>query len=232
MNKRRSSKAPTRQRVRATKTAPDFDVHPGDGKAIQPLITQLLKVLGEDPKRTGLEKTPERMAQALAFLTKGYDQDIKEIINGALFPLEYDEMVIVRDIDFYSLCEHHLLPFFGKCHVGYIPNKQVVGLSKLPRIVEVLSRRLQVQERLTVGNRRDPQDGATPLGGGSRDRSAAPVHDDARHRKAKCHRRHESHAGRVSQATTNPRRILEAHRSSRLSTVFPLTPALSHGERE
>ena len=166
MNKRRSSKAPTRQRVRAPKADPDFDVNPDAGKAVQPLITQLLKVLGEDPKRVGLEKTPERMAQALAFLTKGYDQDIREVINGALFPLEYDEMVIVRDIDFYSLCEHHLLPFFGKCHVGYIPNKRVVGLSKLPRIVEVLSRRLQVQERLTVEIAETLKAALNPLGVG------------------------------------------------------------------
>ena len=139
---------------------------PGAGKAIQPLITQLLTALGEDPKRIGVEKTPERVAQALAFFTKGYDQDIKEIINGALFPLEYDEMVIVRDIDFYSLCEHHLLPFFGKCHIGYIPNKQVVGLSKLPRIVEVLSRRLQVQERLTVEIAETLKTALKPLGVG------------------------------------------------------------------
>ena len=166
MDKRRSSKAPTRRRAWATKVAPDFDVNPGDGQAIQPLITQLLKALGEDPKRVGLEKTPERIAKALTFLTKGYDQDINEIINGALFPLEYDEMVIVRDIDFYSLCEHHLLPFFGKCHIGYIPNKQVVGLSKLPRIVEVLSRRLQVQERLTVEIAETLKTALKPLGVG------------------------------------------------------------------
>ena len=121
MNKRPSPNSSTRQRVRATKAAPDFDVNPGVSKALQPLITQLLKVLGEDPKRIGLEKTPERMAQALAFLTKGYDQDIRETINGALFPLEYDEMVIVRDIDFYSLCEHHLLPFFWKVSRGVYP---------------------------------------------------------------------------------------------------------------
>ncbi|MYC27018.1 MAG: GTP cyclohydrolase I FolE [Nitrospira sp. SB0678_bin_10] len=166
MDKRRSSKAPTRRRAWTTKVAPDFDVNPGDGKVIQPLITQLLKALGEDPQRIGLEKTPERIAKALAFLTKGYDQDINEIINGALFPLEYDEMVIVRDIDFYSLCEHHLLPFFGKCHIGYIPNKQVVGLSKLPRIVEVLSRRLQVQERLTVEIAETLKTALKPLGVG------------------------------------------------------------------
>ena len=166
MNKRQSSKASTKQRARAPKTFSGSARKPGDGMAIQPLITQLLTALGEDPKRIGLEKTPERVAQALAFFTKGYNQDIKEIINGALFPLEYDEMVIVRDIDFYSLCEHHLLPFFGKCHIGYIPNKQVVGLSKLPRIVEVLSRRLQVQERLTVEIAETLKTALKPLGVG------------------------------------------------------------------
>lgn len=166
MNKRQSPQASTRQHARATKTFSGSARKAGDDEAIQPLITQLLKALGEDPKRNGLEKTPERIAKALAFLTKGYDQDINEIINGALFPLEYDEMVIVRDIDFYSLCEHHLLPFFGKCHIGYIPNKQVVGLSKLPRIVEVLSRRLQVQERLTVEIAETLKTALKPLGVG------------------------------------------------------------------
>lgn len=117
---------------------------------LESLVTHLLALLGENPARTGLEKTPQRVAQALAFLTRGYGQNVSDIVNGALFPIEYDEMVIVRDIDFYSLCEHHLLPFFGKCHIGYIPKKQVVGLSKMPRVVEVFSRRLQVQERLTV----------------------------------------------------------------------------------
>ncbi len=166
MNKRQAPKSSTRRRARATKTPAGSARKPGDDNAIRPLITQLLKALGEDPERSGLEKTPERVAQALAFLTKGYNQDIKEIINGALFPLEYDEMVIVRDIDFYSLCEHHLLPFFGKCHVGYIPNKRVVGLSKVPRVVEVLSRRLQVQERLTVEIAEALKTALNPLGVG------------------------------------------------------------------
>ena len=117
---------------------------------IQALIEQLLGLLGEDPSREGLLKTPERVAQAFRFFTQGYQQDVDEVLNGALYSVKYDEMVLVRDIDFFSLCEHHLLPFYGKCHVAYIPNEHVVGLSKIPRLVEVFSRRLQVQERLTV----------------------------------------------------------------------------------
>jgi len=133
---------------------------------LEGLITQLLTVLGEDPKRSGLEETPKRVAKALTFFTKGYQENIDDLVNGALFPIEYDEMVIVRDIDFFSLCEHHLLPFFGKCHVGYIPGKQVVGLSKIPRIVDVFSRRLQVQERLTVQIAETLQKKLKPIGVG------------------------------------------------------------------
>jgi GTP cyclohydrolase I len=114
------------------------------------LVRDLLVGVGENPARHGLVKTPERVAKALQFMTQGYSQNIDHLLNGALFPIEYDEMVIVKDIDFFSLCEHHLLPFFGKCHIGYLPNKKVVGLSKLPRIVDAFSRRLQVQERLTT----------------------------------------------------------------------------------
>jgi len=117
---------------------------------LRSLVEQVLLSLGEDPSREGLLRTPERVDQSLRFLTKGYLENVDEVLNGALFSVKYDEMVVVRDIDFFSLCEHHLLPFYGKCHVAYIPHERVVGLSKVPRLVEVFSRRLQVQERLTV----------------------------------------------------------------------------------
>ena len=123
---------------------------PVDIEVLQSLVTEMLLSLGEKPGRNGLLKTPERVAKALAFMTQGYQRNIDHLLNGALFPIEYDEMVIVKDIDFFSMCEHHLLPFFGKVHVGYLPNKKVVGLSKIPRIVDTFARRLQVQERLTV----------------------------------------------------------------------------------
>jgi GTP cyclohydrolase IA len=116
---------------------------------MQDLITRLLKELGEDPGREGLLNTPKRVEKALRFLTSGYSADVDQVINKALFTVDYSEMVIVKDIDFYSLCEHHLLPFFGKCHVAYIPTTKVIGLSKIPRLVDIFSRRLQVQERLT-----------------------------------------------------------------------------------
>jgi GTP cyclohydrolase I len=116
---------------------------------MQDLIRKLLAALGEDPDREGLVNTPRRVDKALTFLTSGYRADIDQVLNGALFSVDYSEMVIVRDIDFYSLCEHHLLPFFGRCHIAYIPNKKVIGLSKIPRLVDVFSRRLQIQERMT-----------------------------------------------------------------------------------
>lgn len=119
-------------------------------KAIRDHVEAILRLLHENPSRDGLEKTPVRVEKALQYLTKGYVQDSRQVLNGALFTADYDEMVIVRDIDFFSLCEHHLLPFYGKCHIAYLPRKKIVGLSKLPRLVEVFARRLQVQERLTM----------------------------------------------------------------------------------
>lgn len=116
---------------------------------MQDVIRALLAELGEDPSREGLIDTPKRVDKSMRFLTSGYTTNVDEVINNALFTVDYSEMVIVRDIAFYSLCEHHLLPFFGKCHVAYVPNGKVIGLSKIPRLVDVFSRRLQVQERLT-----------------------------------------------------------------------------------
>ena len=116
---------------------------------LEELFTDLLKNLGEDPNRQGLMKTPSRAAKAMQFLTGGYHQDVDKILNEAIFDENYDEMVIVKDIEFYSLCEHHILPFWGRCHVGYLPRNRIIGLSKIPRIVDMFSRRLQVQERLT-----------------------------------------------------------------------------------
>ena len=118
--------------------------------ALERLVRDVLKEIGEDPSREGLTRTPERVAKAYAFLTSGYSRDVHDVLNDALFTEEYDEMVVVKDIDFFSMCEHHMLPFIGKAHVAYMPNKKIVGLSKIPRLVEVYSRRLQVQERLTT----------------------------------------------------------------------------------
>jgi len=121
-----------------------------EDETVANLVSKILDELGEDVDREGLERTPERVAKALRYLTSGYGKDAKEILNGAMFVEDYDEMVIVKDIDFSSLCEHHLLPFIGKCHVAYLPGRKIVGLSKIPRLVEMFSRRLQVQERLTT----------------------------------------------------------------------------------
>ncbi len=112
-------------------------------------VREILRQIGEDTGREGLLKTPERVAQSLKFLTAGYQQDVDKVLNGAIYEMAYDEMVIVKDIEIFSLCEHHLLPFFGRCHVAYIPAKKVIGLSKIPRLVDIFARRLQVQERLT-----------------------------------------------------------------------------------
>src|SRR5919106_3698669 len=131
---------------------------------MQEIIRQLLAELGEDPSREGLLNTPRRLEKALKFLTSGYEADVDSILNDALFTVDYSEMVIVKDIDFYSLCEHHLLPFFGKCHVAYIPKTRVIGLSKIPRLVDVFARRLQIQERMTNQIAETIREKINPLG--------------------------------------------------------------------
>ena len=135
-------------------------------RSIVPQVREMLARLVEDPAREGLLRTPERVDQALKFLTGGYRADIQKVVNGALYEVKYDEMVVVRDIEFFSLCEHHLLPFFGKIHVAYLPRHKVIGLSKLPRIVDVFARRLQIQERLTQEVAQTIQEVVNPLGVG------------------------------------------------------------------
>jgi GTP cyclohydrolase IA len=133
---------------------------------IAPLILEVLAKLGEDPKREGLVRTPRRVDQALRFLTSGYRMDLKKIVNGALYDVKYDEMVVVKDIEFFSMCEHHMLPFYGKMHVAYLPSHKVIGLSKIPRIVDVFARRLQIQERLTQQVAQTIQEVVDPVGVG------------------------------------------------------------------
>jgi GTP cyclohydrolase IA len=136
-----------------TKPTEEILLHDSFGTAkpesVADLVRKIIKIVGEDPEREGLRKTPERYEKALKFLTSGYHQNADSILNGATFSVCYDEMVVVKDIEFFSLCEHHLLPFFGKCHVAYLPNKRVIGLSKVARLVNMFARRLQIQERLT-----------------------------------------------------------------------------------
>ena len=136
------------------------------GVTTQEMYREILSRLGEDPERDGLVMTPSRVEKSMAFLTKGYEQDPGKILRGALFDVDYDEMVIVKDIEMFSLCEHHMLPFFGKVHVAYIPNGKVIGLSKIPRLVEVFARRLQVQERMTRQIADAIQDAIAPQGVG------------------------------------------------------------------
>ena len=133
---------------------------------IAPLVREMLAKLGEDPTRQGLADTPARVDKALKFLTSGYAADIRKLVNGALYEVKYDEMVVVRDIEFFSLCEHHMLPFFGKMHVAYLPKSKVIGLSKIPRIVDAFARRLQIQERLTQQVAQTIQEMIDPVGVG------------------------------------------------------------------
>jgi GTP cyclohydrolase I len=135
-----------------------------EAASTQELYRELLRRMGEDPERDGLVRTPERMEKSMAFLTRGYAMDVTSVLHGALFDVDYDEMVIVKDVEFFSQCEHHLLPFFGKAHIAYVPNGKVIGLSKIPRLVDVFARRLQVQERLTKQVSEAIQEAINPQG--------------------------------------------------------------------
>jgi GTP cyclohydrolase I len=139
---------------------------PGFDDPLEEAVRTFIRELGEDPARDGLLRTPQRVAQSLRFLTSGYHQDVDKVLNGALYDVAYDEMVIVKDIEIFSMCEHHLLPFFGRCHVAYIPTKKVIGLSKVPRLVDIFARRLQVQERLTTQIAETIMEKIRPLGVG------------------------------------------------------------------
>src|SRR5580693_3504569 len=148
------------------KVMPPKPENASTGEDIAPLVEQILIKLGEDTQRDGLANTPHRVDQALKFLTSGYKMDVRKVVNGALYDVKYDEMVVVKDIEFFSLCEHHMLPFFGKMHVAYLPKNKVIGLSKIPRIVDVFARRLQIQERLTQEVAQTIQQVIDPVGVG------------------------------------------------------------------
>lgn len=175
------------------------------------LLEKVIRNLGEDPQREGLLKTPRRAAEAMRFLTSGYRQSITRTLNGALFTVKYDEMVIVKDIEFFSLCEHHLLPFFGKVHVAYIPRDKVVGLSKIPRIVDVFARRLQLQERMTQQIAQTIDEAISPLGVG--------VICEARHFCMMMRGVEKQHSGAVTSAMLGAFRTHKETRDEFLSLV-------------
>ena len=192
-------------KVMASKLAPQSD------QPIAPLVKQILESLGEDPQREGLARTPERVERALQFLTSGYGMDINEIVNGALFAVKYDEMVIMKDIEFFSMCEHHMLPFFGKVHVAYIPRDRVIGLSKLPRIVDVFARRLQIQERMTQQIAQTIQEMIDPVG--------VAVICEARHFCIMMRGVEKQHSGAVTSAMLGAFRNRKETRDEFLSLV-------------
>jgi GTP cyclohydrolase I len=180
-------------------------------RSIEDLVAEMLPLLGEDPGREGLQRTPGRVAKAMEFLTSGYRADIAKIVNEALYSVKYDEMVIVKDIEFFSLCEHHLLPFFGKMHVAYLPKDKVIGLSKLPRIVDAFARRLQIQERLTQQVAQTIQDAIDPVGVG--------VICEARHLCMMMRGVEKQHSGAVTSAMLGGFRTCKETRDEFLALV-------------
>lgn len=180
-------------------------------QSIAPLVKQILERLGEDIGREGLARTPERVERALQFLTSGYAMDVKKVVNGALFTVKYDEMVIMKDIEFFSMCEHHMLPFFGKMHVAYLPKNRVIGLSKIPRIVDAFARRLQIQERLTQQVAETIQQTIDPIGVG--------VICEARHFCMMMRGVEKQHSGAVTSAMLGAFRNRKETRDEFLSLV-------------
>jgi GTP cyclohydrolase I len=187
---------------------PHTDASP---QSLAPLVEELIKGLGEDIGREGLQQTPRRVEQALRFLTSGYQADINKIVNGALYEVKYDEMVIVKDIEFFSMCEHHMLPFFGKVHVAYLPKNRVIGLSKIPRIVDAFARRLQIQERLTQQVAETIQQTIDPIGVG--------VICEARHFCMMMRGVEKQHSGAVTSAMLGAFRNRKETRDEFLSLV-------------
>jgi GTP cyclohydrolase I len=183
---------------------------PGES-ALAPLVEEMLVRLGENPDREGLAGTPERVDKALRFLTGGYRMDIRKIVNGALFEVKYDEMVVVKDIEFFSMCEHHMLPFFGKMHVAYLPRTRVIGLSKIPRIVDAFARRLQIQERLTQEVAQSIHETIDPVGVG--------VICEARHFCMMMRGVQKQHSGAMTSAMLGAFRDRKATRDEFLSLV-------------
>jgi GTP cyclohydrolase I len=180
-------------------------------RSIEELVAEMIPLLGEDLGREGLQRTPGRVAKALEYLTSGYRADIPKIVNEALYSVKYDEMVIVKDIEFFSLCEHHLLPFFGKMHVAYLPKEKVIGLSKLPRIVDAFARRLQIQERLTQQVAQTIQDAIDPVGVG--------VICEARHLCMMMRGVEKQHSGAVTSAMLGSFRTCKETRDEFLALV-------------
>jgi GTP cyclohydrolase I len=184
---------------------------PKGDETLAPLVKEMLVRLGEDPNREGLARTPQRVCQALRFLTSGYATDIHKLVNGALYEVKYDEMVVVKDIEFFSMCEHHMLPFFGKMHVAYIPKSRVIGLSKIPRIVDAFARRLQIQERLTQQVAQTIQEIIDPVGVG--------VICEARHFCMMMRGVEKQHSGATTSAMLGAFRTLKETRDEFLSLV-------------
>jgi GTP cyclohydrolase IA len=201
------------------KNSPVIDIQSkASSSSIASHVKEILRAIGEDPERDGLLNTPERSEKALRYLTSGYSVDVQQVVNGALFDVKYDEVVIVRDIEFFSLCEHHLLPFFGKMHVAYLPDQKVIGLSKLPRLVDVFARRLQIQERLTQQIAETIQELLSPVGVG--------VICEARHFCMMMRGVEKQHSGAITSAMLGAFRDNKETRNELLSLVGQRSTAI------